>query len=146
MRDFRLLSYPLHQEMFNFDHKWIITFSVRVQSNLNFPKGSPKIYRTCNANLKKKKKHNFSLKQFRLHTQKNRRKSRMSVFFFFFFFLKQVWQGLGNFLIVTNGIPSFHIFFFIKTIIENALMGTPLIAFSLKSPQHQIKLSKHFIH
>ena len=30
MRDSRLLSYPLHQEIFNFDHKWIITFSVRV--------------------------------------------------------------------------------------------------------------------
>ena len=59
MRDFRLLSYPLHQEFFNFDHKWIITFSVRVQSNLNFPKGSPKIYRTCNANLERKKNSEF---------------------------------------------------------------------------------------
>ena len=29
-----------------------------------------------------KKKRNFSFKQFRLHTQKNRRKSRMSCFFF----------------------------------------------------------------
>jgi len=29
-------------------------FSVRVQSNLNFPKGSPNSYRTCNTNLKKK--------------------------------------------------------------------------------------------
>jgi len=31
-------------------------FSVRVQSNLNFPKGSPNSYRTCNTNLKKKQK------------------------------------------------------------------------------------------
>ena len=30
MQDFRLLSHPLHQEIFNFDHKWIITLFVRV--------------------------------------------------------------------------------------------------------------------